>query len=112
LLEQIFVNVIENAVVHTAAETVIKVGTVRCATTLTVSIEYDGPGIANAEADLIFHRFYQGRAGEHRRSGSGLGLSIARGFAEAIGGSIRAVPAISSRRGTRFEINLPLAQSI
>ncbi len=109
LLEQLFFNILENAVVHTPAETVIRVGAVRSEERLTVAIEDNGPGIPGDDWERVFHRFYQGGTSGHRRSGSGLGLSIARGFTEVIGGTIRAGPPSEFARGTRIDISLPLA---
>lgn len=108
LLEQLFSNVLENAVVHTPAGTVVRVAAAPSGDTLTVTVEDDGPGIPDADSNRVFHRFYQAGAGGPRR-GSGLGLSIARGFVEAIGGGIRAAPAVAFARGTRIDISLPLA---
>ena len=65
-----------------------------------------GPGIARGEVERIFEPFQRGsRAGDVR--GAGLGLAIARGFAEANGGRVWA----ESRegQGTTFVLSLPLA---
>jgi signal transduction histidine kinase len=70
-----------------------------------VAIEDDGPGIAEADRERIFDRFY--RAAERRaQRGAGLGLPIARAAAERWGGSVRLLP---SSRGAVFEVRLPLA---
>ena len=45
-----------------------------------------GPGVADAELERIFEPFQRGA--ERRRAGAGLGLAIARGFAEANGGRV------------------------
>jgi two-component system sensor histidine kinase KdpD len=109
LLEQLFFNVLENAVVHTPAKTIVRVGAMRSGERLTITIEDNGPGILGEDWERVFNRFYQGAAGANRRSGSGLGLSIARGFIEVIGGSIHAAPPTGFARGTRIEIILPIA---
>ena len=65
-----------------------------------------GPGIAVTELERIFEAFQRGsRHGEVR--GAGLGLAIARGFAEANGGRVWA----ESRQGqgTSFVLALPVA---
>jgi two-component system sensor histidine kinase KdpD len=109
LLEQLFFNVLHNAVTHTPPDTVVKVGAARAGASLCISVEDNGPGIHSGDWDRVFERFYQGRKGGQLRSGSGMGLSIARGFTEAIGGSIEAGRPIGAPTGTRLDISLPLA---
>jgi PAS domain S-box-containing protein len=62
-----------------------------------------GVGIPDDERCHIFERFWQGA--HARRVGAGLGLSIARGIAEAHGGSIAVESALG--RGTTFTVTLP-----
>lgn len=111
LLEQLFFNVLHNAVTHTPPDTVVKVGANRSGNSLCISVEDDGPGIRPEDWGRIFDRFYQGRKAGQLRSGSGMGLSIARGFTEAIGGSIRAGEPAGGTQGTRIDIDLPLAEA-
>jgi two-component system sensor histidine kinase BaeS len=63
-----------------------------------------GPGIAAAERDTIFDRYRQGSRGR-AAGGAGLGLAIARGIAEAHGGSISVVT--GDLGGAAFRIVLP-----
>ena len=109
LLEQVFFNVLENAVRHTPAKTPIHVDATRSGDTIVIAIEDDGPGLPPREAERIFERFYQVGQGKIPASGSGLGLSIAKGFTELIGGDIRACRAHRPMRGARFEVVLPLS---
>jgi two-component system sensor histidine kinase KdpD len=46
---------------------------------LRLSVRDYGPGISPQDLPRLFERFYRGQAGAHRTSGSGMGLSIARG---------------------------------
>jgi signal transduction histidine kinase len=62
-----------------------------------------GPGIAAAHLPNVFDRFWQAR--ETRRAGAGLGLAIARGIAEAHGGTIGVDSAPGA--GARFFIDIP-----
>ena len=65
-----------------------------------------GPGVPPRERDRIFEPFQRGeRSGE--RPGAGLGLAIARGFAEANGGRL----SVESRlgQGATFVLSLPTA---
>ena len=67
-----------------------------------------GPGIPPAQLERVFEPFYRAgtSAGGHR--GSGLGLSIARGFAEANGGSLH-VESLPGQ-GATFVFELPLRE--
>lgn len=55
----------------------------------------------------MFDTFYRVRKGDHVQAGTGLGLPIARGFIEAMGGSIRAG---NQQEGTGavFTVTLPI----
>ncbi len=64
-----------------------------------------GPGIAKAEAATIFDRYRQGSRGR-AAGGAGLGLAIARGIAEAHGGTI--VVAESDLGGACFRLSVPV----
>lgn len=110
LLEQVFVNVLENAAVHTAAGTTVKVSSAPQPGALLIAVEDDGRGIPNCDRARVFDRFFQGTSDTRPQSGSGLGLSIAKGFAERIGGSIRACSAEAPLRGAKIEIELPLVR--
>jgi signal transduction histidine kinase len=68
--------------------------------TVSVSVTDTGPGIAAHERQRIFRPFYSKDG-----SGTGLGLPIARGLAEALGGDLK----VSSEmgKGSRFELTLP-----
>lgn len=72
-----------------------------------VRVADDGPGVADADRDRIFDRFF--RAADRRATpGAGLGLPIARATAERWGGSLALAP---SARGTAFEVRLPLGRT-
>jgi two-component system sensor histidine kinase KdpD len=62
-----------------------------------------GPGIPREDLETIFEPFRTGRDGRGR---TGLGLAIARGFAEANGGSLRAQSLPG--QGTTFTLRMPL----
>lgn len=65
----------------------------------------EGPGVASEDALRIFEPFVQGRqAAPVPRSGSGVGLSIVRELAAAMGGTVRLLP---SARGAHFCVELP-----
>jgi signal transduction histidine kinase len=76
-------NLVENAVVHSPAGTEVLVGVNRDAG---VSVADQGPGIAAADRDRIFDRFWR-RAGA-QFGGAGLGLAIVKEIMKAHGGAI------------------------
>jgi len=70
-----------------------------------IKIEDDGPGFPAESLPFIFEKFY--RLPKSKTGGVGLGLSIARGFVDAHGGTITAENRAGG--GARFVIRLPLA---
>ena len=77
---------------------------------LVISVTDEGVGIASADLDKVFTKFYRGGNADGREAGTGLGLSICRGLIEAMGGSIVAQSPAIKRKGTRMLIRLPVAQ--
>jgi two-component system sensor histidine kinase KdpD len=71
-----------------------------------VRVVDQGPGVPEADLERVFEPFYRGPGDE--RGGAGLGLAIARGFAEANGGRVWA----ESRpgQGATFALALPVAE--
>ena len=70
-----------------------------------VEVVDDGPGITAGDRERIFRPFERGRT---RAPGSGLGLTIARGFVEAHGGKLWLED--GSGPGARFVFTLPLSK--
>ncbi len=106
LLEQVFVNLFENAARHTPEASPIEV---RARALASGGVEVDvsdrGEGIAPGDEARVFERFYRGaRAGG---GGVGLGLPISRGIAEAHGGTLTAHAREGG--GTTFTLTLPSA---
>jgi signal transduction histidine kinase len=102
-------NVIDNAVAHTPAATRIRI---RARMTevgwLLVEVDDAGLGVPPAAMAHLFDRFYRvhpEQASAHR--GIGMGLAIARGFVEAMGGTIMAET--SPMGGLGIRIRLPAA---
>ncbi|MDY6940232.1 MAG: CHASE2 domain-containing protein [Cyanobacteriota bacterium] len=79
-------------------------------TLICFAIEDTGPGIAAEELNGLFEPFVQTQAGKNAQKGTGLGLTIARQFAERMGGRV----AIESQVGTgsTFYIQIPMARAI
>jgi signal transduction histidine kinase len=72
-----------------------------------VSVADSGPGVPEAERELIFGRFQRGSAGRGK-AGFGLGLAIGRELAGKMGGSLSYDPRAS---GARFVLLLPAAEA-
>jgi two-component system sensor histidine kinase KdpD len=109
LLEQVLINVVQNALVHTPPDTPIHIEVAAATHQVTIAVEDGGVGISDDDRELIFERFHQARVSGRRHAGSGLGLSIARGFARAAGGDVTVGRRPDGAAGARFEITLPLA---
>ncbi|WP_332859403.1 ATP-binding protein [Janthinobacterium svalbardensis] len=104
---QIFANIVSNAVKFTPDGGHIHITAHQAQGQLQVVIEDNGIGIEPDAIARIFSMFEQGRtvAGE-MTSGLGIGLSLARQFAEMHGGSIEAC-SDGPGRGSRFIVTLP-----
>jgi len=109
LLEQALINLIENAAAHGTLGTRIHIRAGETAEAVCIAVEDDGPGISPDALERVFDRFHRGGRPSDRAAGLGLGLSIAKGFVEAMGGGIVAESPIAEGRGTRMRITLPKA---
>lgn len=104
LIEQVLVNLLENACHYSPAGTPIRISAEQAARTIQISVEDSGPGIPPEHLDAIFEKFF--RLPGTPTGGTGLGLSISRGLVEAHGGTITAEN--RPEGGMRFIIRLPL----
>jgi two-component system sensor histidine kinase KdpD len=104
MLEQIIHNLLNNAAIHTENGTQVEISASCHADLLQVIIEDNGKGITGVNIKELFHKFSRNR--NSGTSGSGLGLSIVKGFTEALGGSVEASHVRSG--GTRFNVSLPV----
>ncbi|WP_164703445.1 cell wall metabolism sensor histidine kinase WalK, partial [Modestobacter sp. KNN46-3] len=91
-LRQVIGNLVTNALTHTPADTRV---TIRVAEDgaepgwLVLAVTDEGPGLAQADADRVFERFYRADASRTRAAGgTGLGLSIVAALVEAHGGRV------------------------
>lgn len=107
LMETVLNNIIHNAIRYTPEHSTIHITTDCDDTHLWISICDDGKGIPEPEIMTVFEKFY--RLPNSGTGGSGLGLSIAKGFVEAHGGTIQA--ASRANKGTVFTIMVPAETS-
>ena len=105
LFEHVLTNLLDNAAKYTPDGSAIEVVAQRHRFTLTLEIRDCGPGIPADELGKIFDLFHRVRQGDKARAGTGLGLAIARGFMQAMGGSIKARN--RDEGGAVFEIEFP-----
>ena len=74
-----------------------------------MTIADEGPGIPAAELSHIFDKFYRARKGDLGAAGTGLGLSVARGFVEAFGGTLDAANR-GDAGGAVFTLTMPVGE--
>lgn len=109
-LEQVFVNLITNAIEYNKPNGSVTVSIKENADAILVDVEDTGVGIAPEHLPLIFDQFYQiDRSKRKGDKGSGLGLSIAKKIVEAHGGSIQVSSELGE--GTVFTVLLPKAET-
>jgi len=105
-LEQVVANVVDNGLEHGRAPVVVELG--RASTgVVEVTITDHGSGVPAALLPTLFAGLRSRAADHHDRSrGTGLGLSLARGLMEAMGGRISYEP--SPEGGARFRLVVPV----
>ncbi|MBA4018231.1 MAG: two-component system sensor histidine kinase KdbD [Pirellula sp.] len=108
LIQQVLVNLIDNACKFSPASTPIELSAAVAGDMLAVSVADRGQGLTPGTEQRLFEKFF--RADGHSRTGSGIGLAICRGIVELHGGRI-----IAEQRpggGALFRFTVPLARSI
>lgn len=103
MLEQIIFNLLNNARQHTPPGSMINVSARFHADILQLIIEDNGKGFPEVELNNVFDKFY--RLKDSETKDTGLGLSIVKGFTEALGGSVH-LQNISTG-GARFTVQIP-----
>ena len=109
LAEQVLFNLLDNAAKYSPAGGRIEVVARQNGERVEIAVRDEGPGIAEGDLDRIFEKFYRADAGDRRRAGTGLGLAIARGFVEAMGGTL-AVRNRADRSGAEFTVSYPVSK--
>ncbi|HEU5040321.1 MAG TPA: ATP-binding protein, partial [Gemmatimonadales bacterium] len=104
LVEQVFINLLENAAKYTAPGTAVTVSAWVDGGTAVVEVADCGPGVPAGAEEAVFRKFYRASSAESS-GGAGLGLTICRGIVAAHGGRIWLEPSPS---GAAFRFTLPL----
>lgn len=103
LISQVLSNVLHNALRYTPKGSLIEIDISEKQNHCIFSISDNGEGIQGEDIKFIFNKFY--RSSKFSIGGSGLGLSIAKGFTEAHNGSISIEN--NEKGGARFIIEVP-----
>jgi two-component system sensor histidine kinase KdpD len=111
LVQQALVQIFDNAVKYSNADSQIAVAARARDGRMIVSVSDQGAGMTAAEQTKIWDRFARGERLAMTTSGSGLGLWIASAFMAANGGTINAVSE-GPGLGTAITIELPVTQAV
>jgi two-component system, OmpR family, sensor histidine kinase KdpD len=111
LIEQVFVNLLDNAMKYSQSDTPIRIIAYRAGKRVEICVEDQGIGLPAEDLERVFDKFYRVRHGDRQPAGTGLGLSICRGIVEEHGGTIHAQSPGSSGQGTVFTVRLPVEQA-
>jgi len=105
LLQQVWINLLNNAVKFSHENGKIAVSLGRTASAVKVEISDEGIGMSEEIMLRIFERFYQGDK-SHSRDGNGLGLPLVKRILELCGGSIHVTSKL--HEGSTFTVELPV----
>jgi len=106
-INRLFSNLLENALQYTPSGGMVVLYLARHNRSAIVSVKDTGVGIAPAQQQFVFDRFWRAdKARSHRQGGMGLGLAIATAIAKGHGGEINLTSQVGV--GTCFRVRLPL----
>ncbi len=107
-LDQIVTNLLENAAKYVPIGERVRIGATEHDGSIRLTVEDSGPGVPVDALPRLFEKFYrvQGRA-TRSRPGTGVGLAVVRGLADAMGGSVAARQ--SDLGGLAIDVDLPAA---
>lgn len=105
LLEQVWSNIVDNAIKHSPEKGIIQVTIENSGRDLSVTISDQGDGMSEEIQKHIFEKFYQGDS-SRKAEGNGLGLALVRRIVDLCRGSIivRSEPG----KGAAFTVRLPI----
>ncbi len=112
LLKDVFSNIIGNAIKHSQGPLTVDVG-LECTEHdgkkyCRVTVDDNGPGIADDMKERLFVRFQRGKT---KASGRGLGLYLVKSLVESYHGTVRVEDRVQGdySKGSRFAVELPVA---
>jgi two-component system, OmpR family, sensor histidine kinase KdpD len=106
-LDRVVKNLVSNAVKYSPAGSCVRVAARarEAPPAVEITVEDEGPGIAEADRTRIFEPYYRTTAGAKAAGGAGLGLAVVKSLIDAHGGTIRADNV--TPHGTRMTLILP-----
>jgi two-component system sensor histidine kinase KdpD len=105
LMEQVFMNLLENAIHYTPADSQIIISARHSGDQIELSVADNGPGFPAGYETKLFEKFFRPPRSAEGRRGIGLGLAICKAIVNAHEGQIRA--ANRTEGGAQFTIALP-----
>jgi two-component system sensor histidine kinase KdpD len=109
LLEQALTNIAENAVQYSPDGSTVTVRAQAIGGRVRIDVLDEGEGVPARDRHRIFEKFFRAANARSAPQGAGLGLSIARGLIEAMGGEVSAETREDGRSGLRMQIQLAAA---
>lgn len=108
LLDRVLGNIVENALRHQPAPGAVRISSSGLGDRVEIRVVDTGPGVPQGDRDRIFLPF-QRHGDAPSGDGVGLGLAVARGLAESMGGSV--VPEDTPGGGLTVVVDLPAART-
>lgn len=106
-MTRVLQNLLQNAIRHTPSDGAIRIYAKSAPGVLEIAVEDEGGGIRETDLDKVFEPFWRGDESRFEK-GSGLGLALAKGITNALGGDIQV--ASTEGKGSRFAVTVPVTQ--
>jgi len=106
LIEQVFTNLIDNAVKYSPHGGKVTITGTHLDSKVKVTVSDQGVGIPLRDMDQLFQRFHRGEKGQSKIQGTGLGLYICKSIIEVHGGKMEVSSQIN--KGSEFSFTLPV----
>ncbi len=104
-VEHIISNFLSNAIKFTPSKGLINIRCSKDSSFVTIRVTDTGPGLSEKDCAQVFNRFYQADNNHAATSGTGIGLSLSKDFAEIIGGTVGVIS--TEGEGSTFFLTIP-----